>query len=143
MCAASAVALACAGSLATAADGLPSPEKQENYQKKLFALLDGNDDGKVTEKEFAVAVLWDDFQRFDADDDGKVSKAEFMRMAEDKSIYDELDPDGKGHITFKDCFGSKTVVEDLHKKWLELLKETGNEATKKSLKLSDLPDLTP
>ena len=131
------------GILPAHADKVISPEQHEQYQKKLFALLDDNNDGKVSEREFAVVVLWDDFKRYDADSDGKVSKAEYMRLTDDKDLYSELDPEGKGHITFKDCFGSKTVIKELHKKWLDLLKKTGNKPTQKYIKLSDLPDVTP
>ena len=137
-------AVGAAVSLASAcAEDVVTPEQHAKYQKKLFALIDSDDDGKVTEKEFAIIVLWDEFRRYDADGDSKVSKAEFMQSAVDKSLYGELDRDGKGHITFEDCLGSKTIVKSLHDEWLSLLKQTGNKPAQKFLTLADLPEITP
>ena len=121
----------------------PTPEEQEQYQQKLFDLLDADNDGKVTEKEFAVAVLWDEFQKYDKDGDGKVSKAEYDKMPKKEDIWSELDPTGKGYVSFEDCVKNKIVVEDLHKEWQSLLGKLNKRPGSRYITKADLPDLTP
>jgi hypothetical protein len=121
-----------------------SPEAQEAYQRKLFAHLDSNSDGKVTEREFAVAVLWEEFLRFDTNQDGKITKAEYVALEKSKDIWVELDPSGSGAVTFKDCFDSKTVIDDLRAEWKALTsKLRKGRGDVRHFTLDDLPDLTP
>jgi hypothetical protein len=121
-----------------------TPKAKETHQRALFARLDANDDGKVTEREYAVVILWDEFVRYDADKNGKITKAEYEAREKAKNIWDDLDPKGKGYITFKDCFKSKEVIDDLRTEWRSLTSKLGK-GTKgvRYFTLADLPDLTP
>jgi hypothetical protein len=123
--------------------GKPSLENQEAYQKELFKRIDANSDGKVTEREFAVMVLWDEFKKADTDSDGKVTKAEYAAIKDKKKdLWSKLDTKGKGHVTFEDCCKNPTIVAGLKDDWNELLSELGKKGVK-HLTLADLPDLTP
>ena len=124
------------------AENPPTPDQQEDYQQKLFTLIDANNDGVVTEKEFAIFVLWDEFRRYDLNRDGKVSKEEYEKVSPDKSYYPKLDPSGKGYLTFESLLKSDLVAEDLHKEWKEALKTLKLDDAK-VIKRSDLPDITP
>lgn len=138
-----AFAVASVSSLTLAAEKV-SPEQQEAYQRKLFAQLDANKDSKVSEKEFAVAVLWEDFVRYDTNKDGKVSKAEYDAQTKTKDIWTQLDPAGKGFVTFEDCCKSDAIVNDLRAEWRRLTSKLGKDKANVShFTMDDLPDLTP
>lgn len=121
-----------------------TPEQQEAYQRKLFAQLDADKDNKVSEKEFAVAVLWEDFVRYDTNKDGKVNKAEYDAQTKTKDIWTQLDPTGKGFVTFEDCCKSEEIVSDLRAEWRRLTAKLGEgKGNVSHFTLADLPDLTP
>ena len=122
----------------------PGKEDQEKYQRELFARIDADSDGKVTEREFGVAVLWDDFRRYDANGDGKVSKAEYDAQEKSEDIWSELDAEGKGYVTFKDCLKSAKVRAALHDDWKRLTSKLGKgDKAVPYITIEDLPDLTP
>ena len=50
----------------------------------------------------------------------------------------QLDTVGNGYITFKDCFRSKEVIDELREEWRKIDKKERGQIT-----LADLPDLTP
>lgn len=100
---------------ATAADK-PTPQQVAEYQKKLFQQVDADADGKLTQKEFVVAALYDIYIRQDLDRSGKLSKAEFVKsFKEDTDVEAEwamMDADKDGVIEFKDIFKNKNAVSE-------------------------------
>jgi len=101
----------------------PSAAEVKAYQKKLFKQLDQDRNKKLTEKEFVVAVLYDDFNNQDSNRDGRLSKAEFLKNAPKRSGSKEwkmMDPSGKGTIGFEDVFKNRIAVDEMKKKFTEL-----------------------
>ena len=127
---------------AEAAEDTRTPEEKQAYQRELFKRVDHDKDGKVTEKEFVVAVLYDVFATEDKDGDGKVTKEQALAAAtvskeRAEEEYAIMDQEGKGYLVFGDLFRSKTALDDLRKDWKKLDKKGKGHIT-----LEDLPDLT-
>lgn len=122
------------------AQEVPTPEQQAEYQRKIFELVDANNDGKITENEFAVITLWDDFRIYDANGDGKVTKAEYDKVPKEEDLWTQLDPAGAGYVTFESCLKSPVVIKALRDDWKNLLK-TLNRPGAAYITKADLPDL--
>jgi Ca2+-binding EF-hand superfamily protein len=104
----------------------PTAAEVQAYQKKLFKQLDQDKNKKLTEKEFVVAVLYDDFNNMDKDKNGRLTKAEFLKGAPKRTGAKEwkmMDPDGKGAIVFADVFKNRTAVKEMKQKFKELDKK--------------------
>jgi len=79
--------------------------EREANQRKLFEEGDTNHDGRLTEREFAVLVLRQQFSNADANRDGKVTRADYLAnmsgTADAATIEREwkaMDPQGKGYM---------------------------------------------
>ena len=106
--------------IATSAE--PTPEEVKEYQAKLFKRIDHDGDGKVTEKEFVVAILYAVFTE-EAGKDGKLTKDEYFTNSTEKTAKEEwalMDPEGTGEITFEDVFKNTLALDDLKKKFKKL-----------------------
>lgn len=115
--------LGLSASTATAKD--PTTSEVKEYQRKLFKQMDENSDGKVTEKEFVVMVLYAVFIE-ESGKDGTLSKKEYFKNSTEKTAKQEwalMDPEGKGSIKFKDVFKNTIAINDLKKEFRKLDKK--------------------
>ncbi len=112
------------------------------YQKKLFNLMDANDDGKVTETEFALGVLWGDFQKCDTNNDGKISQAEYNAYPDTSFAFYQLRPRGKDHFTFEDLTTNKHMIRYMHREWKLLLSELGVDKNARHITMANLPEIS-
>ena len=104
----------------------PTAAEVTAYQKKLFKRLDQDRNKRLTEKEFVVAVLYEDFSNQDANKDGRLTKAEFLKNAPKLTGAKEwkmMDPDGKGSIAFSDVFKNRIAVDEMKKSFKKLDKK--------------------
>ena len=114
--------------------------EREANQRKLFEEGDTNHDGRLTEREFAVLVLRQQFSNADANRDGKVTRADYLAnmsgTADAATIEREwkaMDPQGKGYIVPSDMMRDPIAIRDL-KQQFKKLDKTG----KGYVTLSDL-----
>jgi hypothetical protein len=124
------------------AETTQTPAERKVHQHKLFGLIDANQDGVVSEKEFSTYILREEFRLYDKDGDSRISKEEYMKMATDKAYYATLDPTGKGYVTFEDLNANTSIKTHLRAEWKKALKALKLENAK-VIKRSDLPDITP
>lgn len=106
-------------SAATATAKDPTSADAKEYQRKLFKQLDEDGDGKITEKEFIVTVLYAVFAE-EAGKDGKLTKKEYFENSTENTAKAEwalMDPNGKGEIEFKDVFKNTIAINDLKKEF--------------------------
>ena len=106
-----------------------SADKSENaaFQKEFFKTLDANNDGKVTEKDFVIFVLYQVFHAFDTDNNERLTKAEFLKGSaktpEGKNAAAEwamMDTDGNGVVTFKDSLKNKNAIDEMRTEFKKL-----------------------
>ena len=110
------IAIGCTLVAAFAVGTVESQDIQPS-QNKIFNILDANNDGKVTEKEFVITGLNEIFQSFDLDSSGKVSKKEFMEATAEHEIDAAAEwaamSRGADEITFKQSLRNKVAVEEM------------------------------
>ena len=106
-----------------------SADKSKNaaFQKEFFKTLDANNDGKVTEKDFVIFVLYQVFHAFDTDNNERLTQAEFLKGSaktpEGKNAAAEwamMDTDGNGVITFKDSLKNKNAIDEMRTEFKKL-----------------------
>ena len=102
-------------------------EGKQAEQKKMFDLMDGKKDGKVTEKDFVIFVLYQVFHAYDVNQDGRLTKAEFLtgsaNTPEGKNAEAEwamMDTNGDGVITFEDALKNKNAVAEMQAEFKKL-----------------------
>ena len=119
-----------------------SNAQRESHQRRLFADVDRDHDGKLTRQEFVAVIISRLFQDFDKNKNGKITKAEFFEYARDKKLaekeYPLMDTEAKGYITQKDVDRNQPLILRLQGEFKKL--DKGN---KGYITLADLPDLTP
>ena len=95
----------------------PTPEEVADYQRKLFAYLDADSDGKMTRKEFVVVALYDVFTKQDKDSDGRLTRKEFIDTFREETDAEAewamMDTDRDGVILFRDVFRNKNAVSEM------------------------------
>lgn len=120
---------------------LAAPPSAAEYQKDLFKAIDLNNDGKVTEREFVIAVLYDTFASH-ADKNGRVSRKDYFKWVKQhpeidgEKEYALMDPKNKGYIIFADVLRNTIAIEDMETEFRKLDKKRKGYITMK-----DLPEI--
>ena len=112
------------------------------YQKKLFNLLDANNDGKVSETEFALGTLWGDFQQCDTNNDEKITRDEYNAHPGTTLAWFQICPKGKDHFTFGDLTKNRQIIRYMHREWKIVLSELKMDKNSRHITKADLPDLS-
>ena len=119
-----------------------SNAQRESHQRRLFADVDRDHNGKLTRQEFVDVIISRLFQDFDKNKNGKITKAEFFEYARDKKLaekeYPLMDTEAKGYITRKDVDLNQPLISRLQGEFKKL-----DKSNKGYITLADLPDLTP
>lgn len=130
---ASAAILIAASLTVLAGEGGKLTESQEKY----FDILDANDDGKVTEREFVITGLYDIFRSFDLDGSGKVSRKEFFKATRKHDIDHEAEwtamSRGTAEISFKDSLRNEVAIEEMESHFRKLDKRGKGNVTRADL----------
>lgn len=115
-------------------------EDKQADQMKMFDIMDGKKDGKVTQDEFVIFVLYQIFQEYDTNHDKRLSKAEFLKgcahTPEGKNAEAEwamMDSNGTGTITFKDALKNKNAVAEMQAEFKKLDKQGNGYITSKDI----------
>jgi Ca2+-binding EF-hand superfamily protein len=123
---------------------LATAAEKTAYQQKVFEEGDVNHDGRMTEREFAVLVLHQQFHNADTNKDGKVTKAEYlanMSGTADSATLDRewkaMDPEGKGYIVPSDMMRDSVATKDLQQQFKKL-----DKAGKGYITLANLPKVS-
>lgn len=120
---------------------LGASEADEKYQRELFNITDLNKDGRVSEREFVVTVLYDTFASF-ADEKGRASKAVYFEWIKQhpevdaKKEYAMMDSENKGYLVFADVLKNTIAIKEMEKEFKKL-----DRKNKGYITLKDLPDL--
>ena len=123
------------------ATGKPSgnltPAERAAYQKKLFDLADEKKDGKVTEKEFVIFLMYTMFTDY-SKGDKTLTREQFMKAdpgteAKNAAEWKMMDAKGKGFVTFREALRNKPAIEEMQAEFRKLDKSSKGYITVKDL----------